>query len=160
MIYNRQISGRYLRYLINVTIITPFRSVAIQLSETAHNGVGPAGSRPGRSAGLYPAGGLQQRGAVYRQFAQTFPRRLDLCEWPGNWIDHPASAQSFFRFRQTYIGQVLVSVNPYKELNVYSEQNINEYRGRHFFQAPPHMWVWTLHVDAIRYYRYGIFFFV
>lgn len=40
---------------------------------------------------------------------------------------------------QTYIGQVLVSVNPYKELNIYSEQDIKEYRGKHFFETPPHM---------------------
>lgn len=44
-----------------------------------------------------------------------------------------------FIFLQTYIGQVLVSVNPYKELGIYSEQDIKEYRGKHFFEAPPHM---------------------
>lgn len=45
----------------------------------------------------------------------------------------------YSRPNQTYIGQVLVSVNPYKELNIYTEQNISEYRGKHFFEAPPHM---------------------
>lgn len=40
---------------------------------------------------------------------------------------------------QTYIGQVLIAVNPYKELSIYSEEVIQEYRKKYFFQAPPHM---------------------
>lgn len=39
----------------------------------------------------------------------------------------------------TYIGQVLISVNPYRELPIYSETEIKEYRKRHFFEAPPHI---------------------
>ncbi|CAD7080323.1 unnamed protein product [Hermetia illucens] len=39
----------------------------------------------------------------------------------------------------TYIGQVLISVNPYKELPIYTEDDIKEYRRRHFFEAPPHI---------------------
>ncbi|XP_055902162.1 unconventional myosin IC isoform X1 [Eupeodes corollae] len=43
----------------------------------------------------------------------------------------------------TYIGQVLVSVNPYKELPIYSENEIKQYRNRHFFEAPPHVFAVT-----------------
>lgn len=40
---------------------------------------------------------------------------------------------------QTYIGQVLISVNPYKQLPIYSESDIKEYRNKHFYEIPPHM---------------------
>ncbi|XP_069686515.1 unconventional myosin IC isoform X2 [Periplaneta americana] len=39
----------------------------------------------------------------------------------------------------TYIGQVLVSVNPYKNLNIYTPEDIKQYRNTHFFEAPPHI---------------------
>ncbi|KAK3921911.1 Unconventional myosin IC [Frankliniella fusca] len=39
----------------------------------------------------------------------------------------------------TYIGQVLVSVNPFKNLPIYSPQVIQEYQKTHFFDAPPHI---------------------
>lgn len=44
-----------------------------------------------------------------------------------------------FVFFQTYIGQVLISVNPYKQLPIYSENDIKEYRNKHFYEIPPHM---------------------
>ncbi|CAK9821958.1 Unconventional myosin IC [Anthophora retusa] len=47
------------------------------------------------------------------------------------------------RFNQdliyTYIGQVLVSVNPYKKLPIYNPEIIQYYHGRNFFEAPPHI---------------------
>ncbi|XP_026463842.1 myosin-IB-like [Ctenocephalides felis] len=39
----------------------------------------------------------------------------------------------------TYIGQVLVSINPYKELNIYREKDVFEYTKKAFFQASPHV---------------------
>nr|XP_033321670.1 unconventional myosin IC isoform X4 [Megalopta genalis]XP_033321671.1 unconventional myosin IC isoform X4 [Megalopta genalis] len=39
----------------------------------------------------------------------------------------------------TYIGQVLVSVNPYKKLPIYDPATIQYYHGRNFFEAPPHI---------------------
>lgn len=39
----------------------------------------------------------------------------------------------------TYIGQVLISVNPYKNLNIYTQEEVNQYRNTHFFEAPPHI---------------------
>ncbi|XP_037024276.1 unconventional myosin IC isoform X1 [Bradysia coprophila] len=39
----------------------------------------------------------------------------------------------------TYIGQVLVEVNPYKELPIYSEEDIMQYTRKHFFEVPPHV---------------------
>ncbi|XP_070493184.1 unconventional myosin IC [Chironomus tepperi] len=39
----------------------------------------------------------------------------------------------------TYIGQVLISVNPYKELPIYSEEDIEAYRKKYFFEVPPHI---------------------
>ncbi|XP_012274963.1 myosin-IB isoform X2 [Orussus abietinus] len=43
----------------------------------------------------------------------------------------------------TYIGQVLVSVNPYKKLPIYNHETIQYYRKRHFFDAPPHIFALT-----------------
>ncbi|KAL3275737.1 hypothetical protein HHI36_020482 [Cryptolaemus montrouzieri] len=43
----------------------------------------------------------------------------------------------------TYIGHVLISVNPYKELNIYGINNIKAYNGKHFFEVPPHIFAIT-----------------
>uniref|UniRef100_A0A8B9RAM0 Myosin Ic, paralog a n=1 Tax=Astyanax mexicanus TaxID=7994 RepID=A0A8B9RAM0_ASTMX len=39
----------------------------------------------------------------------------------------------------TYIGSVLVSVNPYKELEIYSKQHMERYRGVNFYEISPHI---------------------
>lgn len=40
---------------------------------------------------------------------------------------------------QTYIGTLLVSVNPYKDLDIYSKKQMDTYMGVNFFELPPHM---------------------
>ena len=42
-------------------------------------------------------------------------------------------------FFQTYIGPVLISVNPYKDLSIYNEKVIETYRNVNFYELPPHM---------------------
>ncbi|XP_059052056.1 unconventional myosin IC isoform X1 [Achroia grisella] len=40
----------------------------------------------------------------------------------------------------TYIGNVLISVNPYKNLPIYTEEKIKQYYKKAFFEAPPHVY--------------------
>lgn len=40
----------------------------------------------------------------------------------------------------TYIGSVLVSVNPYKDLEIYSKQHMERYRGVSFYEISPHIY--------------------
>jgi myosin-1 len=41
----------------------------------------------------------------------------------------------------TYIGKVVVSINPYQRLTIYSSEYIEKYRSRNMFELPPHMLV-------------------
>lgn len=40
---------------------------------------------------------------------------------------------------KTYIGNVLVAVNPYENLHIYSEEFLSLYRNVDMFELPPHM---------------------
>lgn len=39
----------------------------------------------------------------------------------------------------SYIGEVVVSVNPYKQLRIYEKENIDDYRGREMYEREPHI---------------------
>ncbi|XP_030218073.1 unconventional myosin-Ic-A-like [Gadus morhua] len=39
----------------------------------------------------------------------------------------------------TYISSVLVSVNPYKDLEIYTKNHMERYRGVNFYEVSPHM---------------------
>uniref|UniRef100_A0AAQ4QSJ0 Myosin Ic, paralog b n=1 Tax=Gasterosteus aculeatus aculeatus TaxID=481459 RepID=A0AAQ4QSJ0_GASAC len=40
----------------------------------------------------------------------------------------------------TYIGSVLVSVNPYKDLEIYNKNHMQRYRGVNFYEVSPHIY--------------------
>ncbi|XP_018428627.1 PREDICTED: unconventional myosin-Ig-like isoform X1 [Nanorana parkeri] len=40
----------------------------------------------------------------------------------------------------TYIGEVVVSVNPYKAMDLYGKEMIESYRGRELYERPPHLY--------------------
>lgn len=42
---------------------------------------------------------------------------------------------------QTYIRNVVISVNPYEDLGIYTPGLIEEYHGRNMFELPPHVYV-------------------
>ena len=39
----------------------------------------------------------------------------------------------------TYIGHVLVSVNPFKDLGIYTDKVLDSYRGKNRLEVPPHV---------------------
>ncbi|XP_071551474.1 unconventional myosin IC isoform X2 [Panulirus ornatus] len=43
----------------------------------------------------------------------------------------------------TYIGQVVISVNPYKDLGLYTEDYLEKYRNVNFYEVPPHVFAIT-----------------
>lgn len=49
-----------------------------------------------------------------------------------------------FRFEKgriyTFIGEVVVSVNPYKQMDIYGKEVIEDYRGRELYENPPHLY--------------------
>uniref|UniRef100_A0A6Q2WRJ8 Myosin IG n=1 Tax=Esox lucius TaxID=8010 RepID=A0A6Q2WRJ8_ESOLU len=40
----------------------------------------------------------------------------------------------------TFIGEVVVSVNPYKQMDIYGKEAIEAYRGRELYENPPHLY--------------------
>ncbi|XP_017855457.1 unconventional myosin ID [Drosophila busckii] len=40
----------------------------------------------------------------------------------------------------TYIGEVCVSMNPYRQMNIYGPETIRKYKGRELFENPPHIY--------------------
>ncbi|XP_051786268.1 unconventional myosin-Ib isoform X9 [Erpetoichthys calabaricus] len=51
----------------------------------------------------------------------------------------------------TYIGSVVISVNPYRSLPIYSPEKVEEYRNRNFYELSPH--IFSLADEAYRSLR-------
>lgn len=107
------------------------------------------GSGQGRGARLCLAGEPQQRGSLHREPPPALQGKPNLCN-AASFLHNIFTKQVqlvcwdlnvFSGLAQTYIGSVLVSVNPYKELEIYSKQQMERYRGVSFYEISPHMWV-------------------
>jgi len=62
-----------------------------------------------------------------------------------DYINHDAFMDNLkLRFNKgliyTYIGEVVISVNPYKTMNIYTPDCIKSYQGREFWERPPHIY--------------------
>ena len=48
-----------------------------------------------------------------------------------------------FRFNKgkiyTYIGEVVVSVNPYRQMDIYNNTFVQQYKDREIYERPPHI---------------------
>ncbi|KAL5009512.1 hypothetical protein ScPMuIL_011817 [Solemya velum] len=73
---------------------------------------------------------------------------------------HPLTEEAFIanlkeRFNHdqiyTYIGNVVVSVNPYRKIQLYTHDVIDEYRSRNIYELPPH--IYAIADDAYRSMR-------
>nr|XP_020013741.1 unconventional myosin-Ib isoform X2 [Castor canadensis] len=51
----------------------------------------------------------------------------------------------------TYIGSVVISVNPYRSLSIYSPEKVEDYRNRNFYELSPH--IFALSDEAYRSLR-------
>lgn len=51
----------------------------------------------------------------------------------------PAPHQRCPAYPQTYIGNVVISVNPYRSLPIYTPEKVQEYHNCNFFAVKPHM---------------------
>ncbi|XP_065920501.1 unconventional myosin-Ia-like [Dysidea avara] len=51
----------------------------------------------------------------------------------------------------TYIGKVVISINPYEKLSIYTDEYIQQYRSRNMFELPPH--IYAISDDAYRSMR-------
>lgn len=52
---------------------------------------------------------------------------------------------------QTYIAHVLISVNPFRDLGIYTDAILNSYRGKNRLEVPPHVYA----VAEAAYYHMG-----
>lgn len=48
----------------------------------------------------------------------------------------------------SYIGEVVVSINPYASLDIYNQSTIDDYKGREMYERPPH--IFALADDAYK----------
>ena len=89
-------------------------------------GPGAGGLRGGAGEGVGSGGGAESRlwGGQHQDPGWVLP------------TPHPPRPS---RSSQTYIGDVVISVNPYRPLPIYTPEKVQEYRNCNFFAVTPHM---------------------
>ncbi|KAM8840683.1 unconventional myosin-Ig isoform 2-T2 [Spinachia spinachia] len=60
------------------------------------------------------------------------------------WRSYGSGQEQVIKFEKgriyTYIGEVVVSVNPYRQMEIYGKDTIDAYRGRELYENPPHLY--------------------
>ena len=59
------------------------------------------------------------------------------------WVIRQSARLYYQHCLQTSVSTLLVSINPYKKLSLYTPDVIDKYRNHCLHQIPPHMWVVT-----------------
>lgn len=64
-----------------------------------------------------------------------------MCSKASSWLTASFCLVRFEKGRiYTFIGEVVVSVNPYRQMDIYGKDTIDAYRGRELYENPPHLY--------------------
>lgn len=96
--------------------------------------LGPSQPQPGAVLGVPP----RPKVRTLRSGSHIVP--MDTGQAPRGWEGHRAARShgaEAVSAQQTYIGSILVSVNPYRMFGIYGLEQVHQYSGRALGENPP-----------------------
>ena len=100
---------------------------------------------PAKSSGGASGGGASGGGIKKAEFDITKKKEVGVSDLTllSKITDEAINENLHKRFMNdtiyTYIGHVLISVNPFRDLGIYTLENLNKYKGRNRLEVPPHV---------------------